>query len=258
MSERRRNNPAINGYNPVALRQKYTELERKLGIFPDASSNHEPIWAELSQGTDFAHKRQTERFKAVKTTFKQSCLIALTIFLISASAAAQSGSEQRVDYRDGKLSVSFEQFPVDAAINLIQARTGLQIILPSNTKAQTVSLQLSQLPIEPALRLFVYAIGFRGFALLYDEKERPYRAMVIETRSEERSDLITARNNSESSSQPLTPEEKDRLQKQLELWNDLRSEARGRIEDRLKALPPSAERDDLVREYGRQILGIKK
>lgn len=164
---------------------------------------------------------------------------------------------QRVDYRDGKLSVSFEQYPVDAAINLIQARTGLQIVLPANAKAQLISLQLNQLPIEPALRLFVYAIGFRGFALLYDEKERPYRAMVIETRPEDRSEIITARNN-EPSTQPLTPEEKDRLQKQLELWSDLRSEARGRIEDRLKSLPPSTERDDLVREYGRQILGIKK
>ncbi|MBM4261515.1 MAG: hypothetical protein FJ145_08795 [Deltaproteobacteria bacterium] len=182
----------------------------------------------------------------------------LLVFLLGAPGVAQTAETgQRVDYRDGKLSVSFEQFPVDAAINLIQARTGLQIVLPASAKPQTVSLQLSQLPIEPALRLFVYAIGFRGFALLYDEKDRPYRAMVIETRAEDRSEIVTARNN-EASSQPLTADEKDRLQKQLELWNDLRSEARGRIEDRLKALPPSPERDDLVREYGRQILGIKK
>lgn len=185
-------------------------------------------------------------------------VIALALLLLATPVTGQTATGQRVDFRDGKLSVSFEQYPVEAAIGLIQARTGLQIVLPANAKAQTVSLQLNQLPIEPALRLFVYAIGFRGFALLYDEKERPYRAMVIETQSGERPEIITARNNSEAANQPLTPEEKERLQKQLELWNDLRSEARGRIEDRLKSLPPSAERDDLVREYGRQILGIKK
>lgn len=193
----------------------------------------------------------------MKTSFKKAGVLVFLSLLFSTPSLAQTATGQRVDYRDGKLSVSFEQYPVDAAINLIQARTGLQIVLPANAKAQLISLQLSQLPIEPALRLFVYAIGFRGFALLYDEKERPYRAMVIETRPEDRSEIITARNN-EPSTQPLTPEEKDRLQKQLELWSDLRSEARGRIEDRLKSLPPSTERDDLVREYGRQILGIKK
>lgn len=193
----------------------------------------------------------------MKTSFKKAGVLVFFGLLLCTPSRAQMATGQRVDYRDGKLSVSFEQYPVDAAINLIQARTGLQIVLPANAKAQLISLQLNQLPIEPALRLFVYAIGFRGFALLYDEKERPYRAMVIETRPEDRSEIITARNN-EPSTQPLTPEEKDRLQKQLELWSDLRSEARGRIEDRLKSLPPSTERDDLVREYGRQILGIKK
>jgi hypothetical protein len=57
--------------------------------------------------------------------------------------------------------------------------------------------------------------------------------------------------------QPLKSEERDTLQKELERWGELKQEERGRIEDRLKTLPPSEEREQLVKEYGRKLLGIK-
>jgi hypothetical protein len=47
------------------------------------------------------------------------------------------------------------------------------------------------------------------------------------------------------------------LQKDLARWGELKQEERGRIEDRLKTLPPSEEREQLVKEYGRKLLGIK-
>jgi hypothetical protein len=53
-------------------------------------------------------------------------------------------------------------------------------------------------------------------------------------------------------------EERDRLQKTLERWTELKQEERGHIEDRLKNLPDSEEREQLVKEYGRQILGLAK
>ena len=37
----------------------------------------------------------------------------------------------------------------------------------------------------------------------------------------------------------------------------IQKEERDRIEERLKTLPPSDEREELVKEYGRQLLGIK-
>jgi hypothetical protein len=52
--------------------------------------------------------------------------------------------------------------------------------------------------------------------------------------------------------------EREKLQRELERWSDLKQEERGRIEDRLKSLPPSDEREQLLQEYGRQVLGVKK
>jgi hypothetical protein len=57
--------------------------------------------------------------------------------------------------------------------------------------------------------------------------------------------------------QPLNPEEREALQKELERWAELKQEERGRIEDRLKTLPPSEEREQLVKDYARKLLGIK-
>jgi hypothetical protein len=59
-------------------------------------------------------------------------------------------------------------------------------------------------------------------------------------------------------SEPLTTGEREKLQRELERWSELKQEERGRIEDRLKSLPPSDEREQLLQEYGRQVLGVKK
>lgn len=98
---------------------------------------------------------------------------------------------------------------------------------------------------------------------MYDEKGRPRRAVVIDTRPDARpSSPVTPGPLSpavgETAGQPLTADERDELQKQLERWSELNQQDRGRIESRLKDLPPSEEREQLINEYGRQILAIKK
>jgi hypothetical protein len=57
---------------------------------------------------------------------------------------------------------------------------------------------------------------------------------------------------------PLTLDERQQLKRDLDRWTELKQEERGRIEDRLKTLPTSDDREILVREYGRQLLGLNK
>src|SRR5437762_1197851 len=99
-----------------------------------------------------------------------------------------------VDYRDGEISVDFDQTPVQFALYAIHAETGAAAAVAKN---------------EPA-------------------------------------------------AQPLSTDERAKLQKELERWNELKQEERGRIEDRLKTLPESEEREQLVKAYGRQVLGLDK
>ena len=64
--------------------------------------------------------------------------------------------------------------------------------------------------------------------------------------------------NVEPSPLPLTEEEIKRIKRELERWHELKDEQRGRIVDRLKSLPASAEREQLVRDYGKTLLGLSK
>src|SRR5215475_8962769 len=167
---------------------------------------------------------------------------------------------ENVEYKDGKISIDFDQTPLEAALNAIQAKTGLQITVPPATESRLLNVRLSRLPLEPAVRSLIFSIGFRSFALVYDEEGLPIRAVVLEARPEVRV-IPTADSRVDRSAEPviepLKAQERAELQKALERWDELKLEDRSRIEERLKTLPPSEDRDELVKEYGRQLLGIK-
>ena len=179
-----------------------------------------------------------------------------------AAAAAQTFEEtfyrQWVEYRDNHLSVAFDQTPVVVALQEIRQKTGFQFSLPSSADGKLLNLRLDRSPLEPALYSLLSNIGFRNFALIYDERGRPNRAVVLGSQIDEAVGLIADPSQpAEAVVQPLKSEERDTLLTELERWGELKQEERGRIEDRLKTLPPSDEREQLVKEYGRKLLGIK-
>jgi hypothetical protein len=167
---------------------------------------------------------------------------------------------ENVEYEDGKISIDFDQTPLGVALSAIQVKTGLQITVPPATESRLLNLRLSRLPLEPAVRSLISSIGFGSFALMYDEEGLPKRAVVLEARPEVRT-VPTADSRGDYSAEPvvepLRGQELAQLQKELERWSELKQEERGRIEERLKTLPPSEDREQLVKEYGRQLLGIK-
>jgi hypothetical protein len=178
------------------------------------------------------------------------------------AAAAQTLEEafypQWVEFRDDHLSVAFDQIPVFVALQAIRQKTGFQFSLPSSADSKLLNFRLERSPLEPAVYSLLSNIGFRNFALIYDERGRPNRAVVLGTQVEAARVLEDSSQTAEPVVQPLNPEERNTLQKELERWGELKQEERGRIEDRLKTLPPSEEREQLVKEYGRKLLGIKK
>jgi hypothetical protein len=167
---------------------------------------------------------------------------------------------ESVEYEDGKISVDFDQTPLAVALSAIQIKTGLQITVPPATESKLLNLRLSRLPLEPAVRSLIASIGFRNFALVYDEEGYPKRAVVLDARPEARAPPAPASgtdSGAEPVVEPLRAQERAQLQKELERWTELKQEDRSRIEERLKTLPPSEDREQLVKEYGRQLLGIK-
>jgi hypothetical protein len=183
-------------------------------------------------------------------------LLALRTSLAVAQTDVDDYYQQWVDYKDGAVSLAFDQTPIPFAISALHAKTGIQIIIPPASEARLVNLRVDHQPLEPAVRSLITTIGYRNFALVYDAAGRPNRAIVVNTKPLPPTPASTGKN--EATIEPLSKEELDNLQKDLERWNDLKQEDRGRIEDRLKTLPQSNEREELVRLYGRQVLGIAK
>jgi hypothetical protein len=194
---------------------------------------------------------------------KTGLRIALVIAFLGLSGESALGQlatddfyRQWVDYRDGEISLDFDQTPVVFALHAIHAKTGFQIVVPSPDNARVVNFRLRRQPLEPAMRSLISTIGYENFALLYDDRGRPSRAVVLNvqpahTRAQE---AVKA----EPSKQPLTAQEQEKIHKELARWRDLKEEDRSRIEARLKELPPTEEREKLVSEYGRQVLGLNK
>jgi len=196
----------------------------------------------------------------MKTDLRIFQALAVLILLSSESALGQSTADeyyrQWVDYRDGEISVDFDQTPVVFALHAIHAKTGFQIVIPSPSQARVLNLRLRRQPLEPAIRSLISTIGYQSFALLYDASGRPSRAVVLAAHPDSAKAEETAK--SEPSKTPLSAQEQEKLQQELTRWRELKQEERSRIEERLKDLPPSAGREQLVSEYGRRVLGISQ
>jgi hypothetical protein len=181
------------------------------------------------------------------------------IEVASAQSSEEASYQQWVEYRDEQISVAFDQIPVLVALHAIRQKTGFQFNLPSSADSKLLNLRLDRSPLEPAVYSLLSTIGFRNFALIYDERGRPSRAVVLGGQLEDASPVpANSSQTPDPAAQPLKAEERDNLHKDLERWGELKQEERGRIEDRLKALPDSEEREQLVKEYGHKLLGIKK
>ena len=188
-------------------------------------------------------------------------LFGLISTLLISPAHSQSDAEDFyrpwVDYRNGAVSLAFVQTPIPFALSALHATTGFQIAMPPASDKKFINLKLNEQPLEPAVRTFITSIGYKNFAVIYDDRGRPHRAVVLAVRPDNTGESAVA-TTSEPNAQPLSTDEQDKLQKDLERWTELKQEERGRIEDRLKNLPQSDERDQLVKTYGKQILALTK
>ncbi|MDH3443004.1 MAG: hypothetical protein OEN50_03695 [Deltaproteobacteria bacterium] len=196
----------------------------------------------------------------MKCLAKWGLTLSMLIIVGPTSAYPQNADDvsfrQWVEFRNGEISATFNQIPVEVAVLAIHEKTGFQIVVPPEASGRTLNLSFRGLSLESAMRSLISSIGFRSFALMYDRRGQPLRAIVLEAQPD-RAEFSDSRENVDIEIPPLTAEESDELNQTLTLWNDLKYEARGRIEDRLRSLPPSDNREELLKQYARQILGIK-
>jgi hypothetical protein len=200
-----------------------------------------------------------QNFLRVLSVLSLGCLVNAPALFAQSADETTAEYERWVEYRDGEVSFDFDHAPAAFALNVIHAQTGLKIVVPPAAESRLVSLRLQRSPLEPAVRSLIASIGLRNFALMYDETGRPSTAVVVDTPEETQAGTAMAGAAAETSpkEKELTPDEREKLHKDLDRWNDLKKEERARIEARLKTVPASLDRDQLLKEYGRQLLQIR-
>jgi hypothetical protein len=176
-------------------------------------------------------------------------------------ALAQDGPEisyeEWVEYRGGEVSLSFDETPLNLALNVIRERTGVEFIIPTAPEEKLLNLRVERVALEPAVRSVISSLGFENFALIYDGNGQPSRVLVLRPQAPQQTDARSGVVEPDANTPNASPmAERDSIEKELKRWSELDREKRARLEDRLRRLPPSDERAELVAEYGRQSLGL--
>jgi hypothetical protein len=192
------------------------------------------------------------------------CTLSLFLLVLSHGpvAAAQDGTgtsyEEWVEYRGGEVSLSFAETPINLALNVIRERTGVEFIIPTAPEERLLNLRVQRLALEPAVRSVISSLGFENFALIYDDHGQPSRVLVLHPQAPQPTEVALSEAAETDAGAPGAnlSAERHAIEKELKRWNELDGEKRAQLEDRLRRLPPSEERAQLVAEYGRQTLGL--
>lgn len=102
---------------------------------------------------------------------------AILLFLPGTGQGAMSNVW--VKYRNGKLSMAFDQTPIEVALEAVRAKTGIRVNLPEDTRGKLLSVRVHPLPLEEAMCRLLWALGLDSFALLYDKNGQAQYLIVL-------------------------------------------------------------------------------
>src|SRR5687767_2224063 len=102
----------------------------------------------------------------MKTDLRIFQALAVLILLSSESAFGQSTADeyyrQWVDYRDGEISVDFDQTLAVFGLQPIIAKPGFRFVFRSRGKAGVLILRFRRQPLEPPIRCLFSTFGYKA------------------------------------------------------------------------------------------------
>lgn len=166
--------------------------------------------------------------------------------------------QQFVKYDNDSVSVAFSNMRAAEAAYLIRSTIGVTITLPSSTRSKTVNLRLEGAKVDQAVRSLLTALELNNSFLVYDRDGRLTGVIALETAVSQpiSESQPSEEDKKKTTHQELTSTERDSLLLDFGRWSELTAEERDSIHARIKAIPPSEDRDPLIREYIRQVLGV--
>jgi len=168
--------------------------------------------------------------------------------------------QQFVKYDNDNVSVALSNVRASEAAQLMRSATGVMITLPTSTQSKTINLELKRARMEQAIHSLLSALQLNNSFLVYDRDGRLTDVVALEKGEPQiwNESSPSDENQQKTEYKDITAPEREALVREFRLWSKLSEEDRGAIHARLKTIPPSKERDALVKEYVRLVLGLSE
>ena len=187
-------------------------------------------------------------------------LVSLPICLFPSSALTEDDFlpyQQFVKYNNDSISLALNNVRAGDAVQLMHSTTGIMITLPTSTQSRTITLSVVRARMDQAIESLLTALELNNSFIVYDPDGRLTGVIALEKGvPQPRSDSLPSDEQKQKAEfQKLTAPEREALMREFRLWSKLSAEDRESIHARLKTIPASQERDELIKEYVRLVLG---
>jgi hypothetical protein len=159
--------------------------------------------------------------------------------------------------RDG-VSVAFNNLRAADAAQWMRSTTGVAITLPTSAQTKPVNLRLEGARIDYAVHSLLTALQLSNSFLVYDPDGHLTGVIALEkTISRPAAETTPSEEDKKKKiSKELTEQDREALLRDFDRWSEISTEEQKSIQTRLKEMPASKERDQVVKDYLRLVLGI--
>ncbi|MGH7828091.1 MAG: hypothetical protein ACREQ7_23290 [Candidatus Binatia bacterium] len=163
-------------------------------------------------------------------------------------------SQQFVKYDKDSVSLAFSNLRAAEAAYLMRSTTGIAITLPPSSRTKVINLTLERANMDQAIRSLLTALELNNSFLVYDRDGRLTGVIALEKVASEAT--ASDQEKKETSYRELTVKELESILRDFGRWSELGAEEQKTIHARLKTIPPSRIRDQVIRAYVRQVLEV--
>jgi len=202
--------------------------------------------------------RFVRRYHLRRSKILLAALFLVYLFPASALMADDAFPEQQfLKYDQNVVSIAFNNLRAADAARWMRSTTGVAITLPTSAQTKPVNLRLEGARVDYAVHSLLTALQLNNAFLVYNPDGHLTGVIALEkTIHRPSGDSAPAEENKKKTPSQLTPQERESLLKEFARWSEISAEEQKSIQSRLKEIPPSKERDQVIKDYVRLVLGI--
>lgn len=163
--------------------------------------------------------------------------------------------EQFVKYDQDGVSVAFNNLRAADAAQWMRSTTGVAITLPTSAQTKMINLKLRGAQVDYAVHSLLTALHLNNAFSVYDPEGRLTGVIALDKSVSRPAAENKSLEEEKKTAKDLSSLERESLVKDFVRWSELPAEEQKAIQQRIKEIPPSKDREELIKDYLRFVLG---